>query len=143
VINYSRKDMERQLLADQALWARLPGFGAAVLWPLQVVLMGWSTGWWIGAGTVVILGIASVLLPRRLGAGIYAADLLDWSLKRPLKLGWLLMVWHLWLREPVLPVLGQPLVGAVAITALLMLATGLLTFASRLAAGRIDARANA
>jgi hypothetical protein len=143
VINYSRKEMERQLLADQTLWARLPGLAAAIVWPLEVLLLGWGTGWWTGALTVVALGFASVLLPGRLGAGIYLVDLLDWSLKWPLKLGWLLMVWHLWLREPVLPVLGQPLVGALAITALLILVTRLLSFASRLAAGRVGARANA
>jgi hypothetical protein len=135
--------MERPLLADQALWARLPGFAAAVLWPLEVVLLGWGTGWWTGMLTVVALGAASVLLPRRLGTGMYAVDFLDWVLKRPLQLGWLLMVWHLWLREPVLPVLGQPLVGALAITALLFLVTKLLSLASRLAAGRLGARANA
>jgi hypothetical protein len=107
------------------------------------VLLGWGTGWWTGMLTVVALGAASVLLPRRLGTGMYAVDFLDWVLKRPLQLGWLLMVWHLWLREPVLPVLGQPLVGALAITALLFLVTKLLSFASRLAAGRLGARANA
>ena len=135
--------MERQLLADQALWARLPGFVAAILWPVEVALLGWGTGWWTGALTVIALGIASVLLSRRLGAGIYVVDFLDWVLKWPLKLGWLLMVGHLWLREPVLPVLGQPIVGAIAITALLILATSLLSFVSRLAAGRVGAGRNA
>jgi hypothetical protein len=135
--------MEKLLLADQALWAHLPGSAAAVLWPLEVVLLGWGTGWWTGMLTVVAVGAASVLLPPRLGAGIYAVDLLEWSLKRPLKLAWLLMVWHLWLREPVLPVLGQPLIGAIAITALLLLAARVLSFASRLVAGRVGARANA
>lgn len=143
MITYSRKQMERQLLADQTLWRRLPVSVAAVAWPLEVALLGWSTGLWAGALTVVVAGAASVLVPPRLGGGIYVIDLLAWTLKLPLSLGWLVMLWHLSLREPVLPVLGQPLIGALALTALLWVSSRVLSFASRLGAGRLRSGANA
>lgn len=129
--------MERQLVADQALWRRVPTAATALLWPLEILLLGWGTGWWAGMLTVALLGVASATVPPRLKAGIYWIDLLERVVRLPLDLFWLLLIGHLWLREPLFPVLGQPLPGAVAITALLWVLTRLVVLAARLAGGRL------
>ncbi len=126
--------MERQLVADQSLWRRVPAGLGHVLWPLGVALLGWGTGWWAGAAAVAALGVASTLLPPRLRVSVYLVDALDRLLRLPLQLGWLVLVWHLWLREPLFPILGQPLVGALLAAAALWLSTRLLAFLSRFGA---------
>lgn len=129
--------MEKSLIADQALWRRVPASAAAVLWPLEVLLLGWSTGWWVGLLTVALLGSASAVVPPRLKIGIYWIDLLEMVVRLPLDLLWLLLVGHLWLREPLFPLLGQPLAGAIAITLLLWLLTRLVAVGIRLACSRL------
>lgn len=132
--------MERLLVADQTLWRRVPTATSAVLWPVEVLLFGWGIGWWTGLATVVALGVASVALPSRLKVSLYLVDLLERLFRLPLSLGWLLLVWHLGVREPLFPVLGQPLLGSVAVTACLWLLTRLLTLLTRLATRRALAR---
>ena len=132
--------MERLLVADQTLWRRAPTAAGAVLWPVEVLLLGWGTGWWTGLATVVALGVASVALPSRIKVSVYVVDLLERLFRIPLSLGWLLLVWHLGVREPLFPLLGQPLLGAVAATACLWLLTRLLTPLTRLATRRALAR---
>ncbi len=129
--------MQRQLVADQTLWRRLPAKAAALFWPVEVVLLGWGAGWWAGLVTVLLLGAASTVLPPRLKVSIYLVDLLERLLRLPLEIGWLLLVWHLWQREPVLAPLGQPLAGAVIAAALFWALTRLLAFLSRFAARRV------
>lgn len=129
--------MERLLVSDQALWTRFPTAAGALLWPLQIVLLGWGTGWWTGAATVILLGVASVIGPPRLAVSVYLVDLLEGMLRLPLFLGWLLATWYLWLREPLFPLLGQPLVGAILITALLWATTRVLALLSRFATRRV------
>ena len=131
VINYSRQDVEKQLVADQALWQRVAFATAALLWPLEVALLGWHLGWWLGAITVVLSCFASVIVPSRLKLNIYWVDLLDRAARLPVDLFWLLLVWHLWMREPIFIVLGQPLFGAILISTLLWLAARLLTIVTR------------
>ncbi|MGI5836695.1 MAG: hypothetical protein ACOX87_09425 [Chloroflexota bacterium] len=134
VINYSRQNVERQLIADQALWRRVPVAMAALLWPAEVIILGWHTGWWIGALTVVALGFVSAVIPSRLKVNVYLIDLLEQFVRLPLEIGWLLLFWHLWMREPLFPVLGQPLVGALAITVSLWALSRFLAFVTRLIA---------
>lgn len=134
VISYSRQQMERQLVADQLFWRRVPAAAAAILWPLEILLLGWGTGWWAGICTVAILGLASTAVPPRLRVNIYLIDLLEHLVAIPLDLCWLATIWHLSVREPLFPVLGQPLVGAVAAAAGLWLLTRLLALATRLLA---------
>lgn len=133
--------MQRELVSDQALWGRVPGSASAVLLPLEALLLGWGTGWWVALITVPVIGMGSVLLPPRLPVSIYAVDLLERLLRLPLRLCWLLLVADLWLREPLLPVFGQPLIGALAATAALFALTPPLALAGRLAAKRIVALA--
>ena len=128
--------MQRQLIADQRLWRRLPAAAAAVFWPLEVILLGWSLGWWVGAATVVVLAALSVLVLPRLPINIYFIDLLDRLLALPLWLGWLLLVWHLAAREPLFVILGQPVVGAIAVAVSGWIVTRILVLASRLLAQR-------
>lgn len=140
MITYSPQDMQRQLIADQRLWRRLPAAVAAVFWPLEVILLGWSLGWWVGAATVVVLAALSVLVPPRLPINIYFIDLLDRLLGLPLWLGWLLLVWHLSAREPLFVILGQPVVGAIAVAVSGWIVTRILVLASRLLAQRAVVR---
>ncbi len=125
--------MERQLVADQALWRRVPTALAAILCPLEILLLGWSTGWPTAVLTVVFLSVASISVPQRLRASIYLIDLLEWLISLPLELFWLALVWHLWVREPLFPVLGQPLIGSIATVAALWAATRFLSLAVRFA----------
>lgn len=134
MITYSRNDMLRQLVADQAFWRRVPAKLAAVLWPLEIVALGWSPGWWVGLATVIVLSAGSVLLPPRLRVSIYLVDLLEWLTRLPVDLVWLVMAWHLTVREPALPVFGLPVIGALLATALTRFLAGLTTFSVRLAA---------
>lgn len=134
VITYSRQQMERQLVADQALWRRVPAATTAILWPLEIVLLGWPTGWWAGLATVVALGVASTVVPPHLRANLYLIDLLERLIALPLDLCWLLLAWHLWVREPLFPVFGQPLAGAVVVTASLVVLTRLVALITRLLA---------
>ncbi len=132
--------MQKQLIADQRLWSRLPVAVAAVFWPLEVILLAWSPGWWVGAATVVVLAALSVLAPPRLPMNIYFVDLLERLLRLPLWLGWLLLVWHLSVRQPLFLILGQPVAGAVAVAVSVWIATRVLVFASRLLAQRAVVR---
>lgn len=132
VINYSRQDVEKQLIADQALWRRVPVAMAALLWPAEVIILGWHTGWWIGALTVVAVGLLSAVIPPRLKINVYLIDLLEQLVKLPLEIAWLLLTWHLWMREPLFPFIGQPLAGALVVTASLLAMARLLAFTTRL-----------
>lgn len=135
--------MQKQLIGDQRLWRRVPGAAAAILWPLEVILLGWDHGWWVGAATVVAVAALSVLLPMRLPVSIYLVDLLESLLRLPLWLGWLLLVWPLSVREPVFTILGQPVAGAIAVAASAWLLTRILTLAARLLVRRTTVRGNA
>ncbi len=126
--------MEKQLVADQVLWRRVPVAAAPLLWPLAILLLGWGTGWWAGLSTVALLGAASTIVPPRLQVSIYLIDLLERVVRLPLDLLWLLLVWHLWLREPLFPILGQPGLGAIGATALLWALARLIALATRFAA---------
>ena len=137
MITYSRKELERQLVADRGLWRRLPAGLACILWPVEILLLGWHSGWWAGIGTIILLTLLSITIPPRITVNIYLVDLLAGFLGLPLNAGWLLLVWHLGVRETVFPVLGQPLVGAVAVTVVLALATRPLAFLTRLALSRL------
>ncbi len=140
MITYSRQQVERQLIADQTLWGRVPAAAGALLWPLEVVLLGWSVGWWLGAATVIAVSIASTAVPPRLSVSIYLVDLLERAIRLPMDLCWLLLLWHLWLREPLFPIMGQPILGAIAVTASLWVLTRLVAFSTRLAVRRALAR---
>lgn len=131
MINYSRQDVEKQLIADQVLWRRVPGAIAALLWPVEIALLGWHTGWWVGAITVALLGVVSAAIPPRLRISIYLIDVLEHVVKLPLEIGWLLVSWHLWMREPVFPIFGQPLAGALLVTASLWAMSRILAFTTR------------
>ncbi|HEX2922553.1 MAG TPA: hypothetical protein VHS28_00815 [Chloroflexota bacterium] len=98
-------------------------------------MLGWGTGWWVGLITLLLLSVASVVVPPRLKVSIYLVDLLDRFVRLPLGLLWLVLVWYLWLREPVFPLLGAPAIGAVVATAALFALTRLLSPLTRLAAG--------
>lgn len=135
VITYSRNDMERGLASDQALWQKVPASITALLWPLLAIFLGWNTGWWVGLMGMLTLSAASVILPSRMRLNVYLVDGLDSLLRLPFRLAWLLMVWHLGFREPLFPILGQPMLGAIAVTLALFLITTLLTILVRLAAG--------
>lgn len=143
MITYSRQQAERQLIADQALWGQVPVAAGALLWPLEVALLGWGVGWWSGAATVIAVSIASTAVPPRLRVSIYLVDLLERAIRLPTGLCWLLLLWHLWLREPLFPLMGQPLLGAIAVTACLWVLTRLVAFSTRLAARRALARGRA
>lgn len=132
--------MERELVSDQKFWRRVPAAATAILWPLEVVLLGWGTGSWLGLATLLLLSVASVVVPPRLKISIYLVDLLDHLVTLPLSLFWLLMVWYLWLREPAFAPLGAPAIGAIGATAALFAVTKLLSPLTRLAAGRLVIR---
>ncbi len=132
--------MQKQLIADQRLWGRVPAAASGIVWPLVVVLLGWNPGWWVGMVAVVVIAILTVLLPPRLTVSIYLIDLLERLLRLPLWLGWLLPVWYLSVQEPRFPILGIPVAGAVAVTAIVWLLTRALSLTSRLAARRVMAR---
>jgi hypothetical protein len=132
--------MQRQLIADQRLWRRVPAAMAAILWPLEVLLLGWDAGRWIGAATVVVLAILTVVAPPRLAVSIYLVDLLERLLRLPFTLGWLLLVWHLSAREPIFPILGLPVLGAVVVAASAWLFTRIIAVAFRMLAQRIIAQ---
>lgn len=136
MLSYSRQQIERQLVADQALWRRVPVAAIAILGPLEILLLGWGIGWWTGLITAAALGAASMVAPPRLKVSIYLIDLLDQFVRLPLDLCWLLVVWHLWLREPIFPILDQPLLGAVALSTFLWILTRPLVLLARLAARR-------
>ena len=140
MITYSRQDVERQLIADDSLWRRVPAAVSALLWPLEVAILGWATGWWAGILTVIGLAVASTLLPPRLHVSIYLIDLIDRLLQLPLNLCWLGLVCHLWLREPLFTPFGQPLLGALAVTLCLSILARLLAFLSRYASKRMFTR---
>lgn len=127
--------MERGLASDQALWQKVPASITALLWPLLAIFLGWNTGWWVGLMGMLTLSAASVILPSRMRLNVYLVDGLDSLLRLPFRLAWLLMVWHLGFREPLFPILGQPMLGAIAVTLALFLITTLLTILVRLAAG--------
>ena len=127
--------MERGLASDQALWQKVPASITALLWPLLAIFLGWNTGWWVGLMAMLTLAAASVVLPPRMRLNVYLVDGLDSLLRLPFRLVWLLMVWHLGFREPLFPILGQPVLGAIAVTLTLFLITTLLTILVRLAAG--------
>lgn len=131
MISYSRQEIERQLVADAALWRRVPTAFSALLWPMEILVLGWSPGSWIGLLTVLLLGIASVVIPPRLRISIYLVDLLDRFVSLPLGVGWLAVIWHLSVREPIFPLLGIPLPGAAAVTGCLWLLTRGLVLVSR------------
>jgi hypothetical protein len=135
--------MQRQLISDQRLWSRVPAAAGAILWPLEVILLGWDSGRWMGAVTVVVVAALTVLVPPRLKVSIYVIDLVERLLRLPLWLGWMLLIWHLGVREPVLPILGQPAAGAVAIAAAAWLLTRILGLACRVLAQRSLARGTA
>lgn len=127
--------MERGLASDQALWQKVPASITALLWPLLAIFLGWNTGWWVGLLAMLTLAAASVVLPPRMRLNVYLVDGLERLLRLPFRLAWLLMVWHLGFREPLFPILGQPMLGAIAVTLALFLITTLLTILVRLAAG--------
>lgn len=127
--------MERGLASDQALWQKVPASITALLWPLLAIFLGWNTGWWVGLMAMLTLAAASVVLPPRMRLNVYLVDGLDSLLRLPFRLAWLLMVWHLGFRESLFPILGQPMLGAIAVTLALFLITTLLTILVRLAAG--------
>lgn len=127
--------MERGLASDQALWRKVPASITALLWPLLAIFLGWNTGWWVGLLAMLTLAAASVVLPPRMRLNVYLVDGLERLLRLPFRLAWLLMVWHLGFREPLFPILGQPMLGAIAVTLALFLSTTLLTILVRLAAG--------
>lgn len=127
--------MERGLASDQALWQKVPASITALLWPLLAIFLGWNTGWWVGLMGMLTLSAASVILPSRMRLNVYLVDGLERLLRLPFRLAWLLMVWHLGFREPLFPILGQPMLGAIAVTLALFLSTTLLTILVRLAAG--------
>ncbi len=133
MISYSRQQIERQLVADQALWRKVPPAASAVVFPLEILLLGWDPGWRVGIITVVLLGTASAILPRSLKVSIYLIDLLERVVALPMELCWLLLVWHLSARQPLFPILGQPLAGAVVVTASLWALTRFLSLVSRFA----------
>ncbi len=143
MITYSRDDMRRQLISDHRLWRRFPGAAIAILWPIETVLLGWETGRWLGPTTVVAVALASEMLPSRLPANIYLVDVLDRLLRLPLGLAWLVLAWHLSVREPVLPVLGFPFAGAAIFTALAWLLAHVLILGTRLLVSRTAARGGA
>lgn len=118
MIGYSQEEMKRQLISDQHLWKRLPGALAAILWPLEAILLGWDTARWGGLVTVAIAVVLSSIAPRRLTINLYLLDLADRLLRLPLWLGWLLLVWQLATREPLYPILGVPVAGAILVTLL-------------------------
>lgn len=132
--------MQKQLIADQRLWGRVPAATAAILWPVEVILLGWGLGWWTGAATLVVVSVFSVAVPPRLPVNIYLVDLLERLLRLPLWLGWLLLVWHLSVREPLFIIFGQPLAGAAAAAVSAWIATHVLVFASRTLAQRTALR---
>lgn len=135
VITYSRNDMERGLASDQALWRKVPASATALLWPLLAIFLGWNPGWWVGLLAMLTLAAASVVLPSRTRLNIYLVDGMERLLRLPVRLAWLLMVWHLGFREPLFPILGQPILGAIAVTLALFLGTMLLTILVRLVTG--------
>lgn len=140
MINYSRQEFEQQLVADQALWRRVPIAAGALLWPSEVALLGWDPGWWIGALTVVLAATTSATIPPRLKVSLYLIDLLEQAVRLPLDLCWLLLAWHLWLREPLFPLFGQPVAGALLMALSLRTLTRLLSWVVRFLAGRASAR---
>jgi hypothetical protein len=125
--------MESQLVADEAFWRRVPVAAGNVLWPLEILSFGWTTGWWAGILTVALVGLVSATLPPRLRVSIYLVDLLERLIALPLDLCWLAAIWHLWAQEPLFPILGQPAVGAAAMVIGLWLLTRLLALVTRLA----------
>ncbi len=128
MISYSRRDMRHQLVSDRRLWKRLPGSAAAVLWPLETILLGWDTARWAGPATVAVVVVLATLLPPRLSISVYVVDLLDQLLRLPLWLVWLLLVWHLSVREPIFQVIGSPpIAGAILATALAWLLARVIT----------------
>lgn len=132
VINYSRRDVEKQLINDQALWRRVPTAIASLLWPVEIALLGWHTGWWVGALTVALLGVASAAIPPHLRVSVYLIDLLAQVVKLPLEIGWLLLSWHLWMREPIFTLFGQPLAAALLLTVSLWAISRIIAFTTRL-----------
>jgi len=137
VITYSRKQIEKELVSDQKLWRRVPAAATAILWSLEVVLLGWGTGWWLGLTTLLLFSAASVVVPPRLRISIYVVDMLDRVVRLPLDLCWLLLVWDLWMREPIFPLLNTPAVGAIGVTLGLFVITRLLSLLTRFATGRL------
>jgi len=137
VITYSRKQIEKELVSDQKLWRRVPAAAIAILWSLEVVLLGWGTGWWLGLATLLLLSAASVVVPPRLRISIYVVDMLDRVVRLPLDLCWLLLVWDLWMREPIFPLLNTPAVGAIGVTLGLFVITRLISLLTRFATGRL------
>ena len=136
MISYSQEEMQRELISDQRLWKRLPVAAAAILWPIEAILLGWGTASWVGLATVVIAVTLSTSLPAKLSINLYLVDLLEQFLRLPLWLGWLVLVWHLSVREPIYPILGVPAAGAILVTAITWLVAQTVILAVRFATRR-------
>ena len=140
MISYTQREMQRQLISDQHLWKRLPAAAAAILWPAEAILFGWEAARWTGLATVVIVAMLATAAPPRISINLYLVDLLDRLLRLPLWLGWLLLIWQLSTREPILPVLGAPVIGAVLVTALIWLVSTVAVLLTGFATRRATAR---
>jgi hypothetical protein len=137
MITYSQQDMQRQIVSDQRLWKRVPVAAAALLWPLLVMVLGWQTGSVAALAAVLVLGALSVVLPPRLSLNLYLVDLLEKLLRLPLWLGWLVLAWHLSVREPLLLLLGTSIPAALGVTLVAFLLARIAVLASRFLARRV------
>ena len=130
MINYSRRELQTQLTSDQ-VWSRVPAAASALLWPAAILFMGWEPGAWIGALSPVLLGVLSVVVAGKIRMPLMLADVLERLVRPPVWLLWLLVAWHLSVREPLFALLGQPALGGVLLALGLWIASLLLAFLSR------------